>query len=100
MAYNYRLSEEAEADVRDSYLWYEQQKVDLGEEFLMALDAAEKTIVRNPRASRIRFKKKVRAHVVDRFPYLILYIIEQDDINVISVFNTHQHPGKWKQRIK
>jgi len=42
MAYNYRLSEEAEADVRDSYLWYEQQKVDLGEEFLMALDAAEK----------------------------------------------------------
>ena len=100
MAYNYRLSEEAEADVRDSYLWYEQQKVDLGEEFLMALDAAEKTIVRNPRASRIRFRKKVRAHVVDRFPYLILYIIEQDDINVISVFNTHQHPGKWKQRIK
>lgn len=100
MAYNYRLSEEAEADVRDSYLWYEQQKVDLGEEFLMALDAAEKTIVRNPRASRIRFKKKVRAHVVDRFPYLILYIIEQDDISVISVFNTHQHPGKWKQRIK
>ena len=100
MAYNYRLSEEAEADVRDSYLWYEQQKVDLGEEFLMALDAAEKTIVRNPRASRIRFKKKVRAHVVDRFPYLILYIIEQDDINVISVFNTPQHPGKWKQRIK
>lgn len=100
MPYNYRLSEEAESDVYDSYLWYLKQKEGLGEEFLDALDAAEQAITGNPTAYQIRYKKKVRAFVVDRFPYLVLYVVNESDIDVISVFNTNQHPRKWKKRIK
>ncbi|SMD46198.1 ParE toxin of type II toxin-antitoxin system, parDE [Aquiflexum balticum DSM 16537] len=100
MPYNYQLSEEAESDVYDSFLWYEKQKEGLGEEFLEALDAAGKAITINPTTYRIRFKNKVRAFVVDRFPYLILYIVNGNDIDVISVFNTNQHPRRWKERLK
>ncbi|MCC5938964.1 MAG: type II toxin-antitoxin system RelE/ParE family toxin [Lunatimonas sp.] len=100
MPYNYRLSEEAESDVYDSYLWYEKQKEGLGEDFLDALDAAGQAIISHPTTYRIRYKKKVRAFVVDRFPHLILYVVKGNDIDVVSVFNTNQHPRRWKKRVK
>lgn len=100
MPYNYRLSEKAESDVYDSYVWYEKQKEGLGEEFLNALDEAEQAITCNPTTYRIRYKKKVRAFVVNRFPYLVLYIVNRNDIDVISVFNTHLHPLTWKKRVQ
>ncbi|MDN3670663.1 type II toxin-antitoxin system RelE/ParE family toxin [Echinicola jeungdonensis] len=83
MPYNYQLSEEAESDVFESYLWYEKQKKGLGEEFLDAIDAAGKAIASNPTTYRVRFKKKVRAFVIDRFPYLVLYVVNGNDIDVI-----------------
>ena len=100
MRYNYQLSEEAEWDVYESYLWYEKQKEGLGEEFLEALDAAKQSIVSNPKTYRIRYKRKVRAFVVTRYPYLVIYVVNGNDIDVISVFNTHKHPQGWKKRVK
>lgn len=100
MPYNYQLSEEAESDIFDSYRWYEKQRVGLGEEFMESLDAAEQAISDNPSAFGIRYKKKVRAYVVDRFPYLVLYAVNWNDIDVIAVFNTNRHSKRWKKRIK
>lgn len=100
MPYNYQLSEEAETDIYESYIWYESQQSMLGENFLGSLDAAKQAIISNPATYRIRYKKKVRGFVVKDFPYLILYIINGNNIDVISVFNTRQHPKKWKKRVK
>lgn len=60
MPYNYNLSQEAEEDMLDAYVWYEQQKSGLGEEFLECLEKARQAILRNPFTYRIRFKKNVR----------------------------------------
>ncbi|MEM9679880.1 MAG: type II toxin-antitoxin system RelE/ParE family toxin [Bacteroidota bacterium] len=99
-SYNYQLSDEAEWDVEDGYSWYESKQEGLGEIFLEKLDLAAAAIKSNPTTYSIRYKKKVRAFVVKRFPYLILYVVNENDINVIAVFNTHQHPRKWKDRVK
>jgi hypothetical protein len=98
--YEYRLSKEAEIDVFEGYLWYENQRIGLGEEFLAALDAAEQIISKYPRSFQVRYKKKVRAFVLDRFPYLVFYVFNNPTIDVISVFNINQNPRKWKKRIK
>lgn len=100
MPYNFNVSTEAENDMFEAYIWYEQQRAGLGEEFLESLDKAYESIIENPATYQIRYKKKVRAFLVDRFPYLILYILEKKDINVISVFNTSRDPKIWKKRIK
>ncbi|HSI74415.1 MAG TPA: hypothetical protein VK957_00910 [Lunatimonas sp.] len=100
MPYNYQLSDEAELDVFESFLRYEEQREGLGEEFLDSLDVAEKAISDNPTTYRIRYKKKVRAFVVDRFPYLVLYAVNRNNIDVIAVFNTNLHPRRWKRRVK
>ena len=70
MPYSYHLSSEAEDDILEAYIWYEQQRSGLGEDFLESLDKAHQSILQNPT------------------PYLILYLLEKKKINVISVFNT------------
>lgn len=100
MPYNYQLSEEAETDIYESYVWYESQQLMLGEKFLDSLDSAKQAIISNPLTYRIRYKKKVRGFIVKDFPYLVLYIIKGNNIDVISVFNTSQHPKRWKKRVK
>jgi len=67
MPYSYNLSHEAEDDILEAYVWYEQQKTGLGEELLESLDKARQSILQNPATYRIRYKKKVRAFLVDRF---------------------------------
>ena len=100
MPINYQLSEEAELDVANGYEWYESKREGLGEEFLDSLDQAKAAIVANPTTYRVRYKKQVRGFIVDRFPYVIFYILTSESIDVISVFNTNQHPKKWKSRVK
>ena len=100
MPYSYNLSHEAEDDMLEAYVWYEQQRSGLGEEFLESLDEARQSILQNPATYRIRYKKKVRAFLVDRFPYLILYVLQKNDVNVISVFNTSRDPKVWKKRAR
>lgn len=99
MPYSCNLSQEAEDDILEAYIWYEEQKSGLGEEFLKSLDTAMGAILLNPGSYRVRYKKKVRAFLVDRFPYLILYVTEKKNVTVISVFNTSRDPEKWKKRI-
>ena len=100
MPLKYQFSEEAEADVYEAYGWYEEQQVGLGDAFLESLDAAKEAIIRNPTAYRFRYKKKVRGFVVNRFPFLMLYIVSKKSIDVISVFHTSQQPKVWKDRVK
>jgi toxin ParE1/3/4 len=100
MSYNYNLSREAEDDMLEAYVWYERQKPGLGEEFLESLDKASQAILQNPATYRTRYKKKVRAFLVERFPYLILYVLQKNDVNVISVFHTSRDPKVWKKRAR
>lgn len=100
MPYNYNLSQEAEDDILEAYIWYEEQRTGLGEEFLDALYRARQTLLLNPATFRVRYKTKVRAFLVDRFPYLILYVLEKNDVNIISIFNTSRNPLIWKKRTR
>jgi toxin ParE1/3/4 len=100
MPYKYNLSGEAEDDILEAYVWYEQQREGLGEEFLEALDRARLAVLQNPVTYRIRYKKKVRSFLVDRFPYLLLYVLENKDVNVIAVFHTSRDPEIWKKRVE
>jgi toxin ParE1/3/4 len=99
MLYSYNLSQEAEDDLFEAFTWYEEQKKGLGDEFLKSLDKAYKSILQYPNSYQIRYKRKVRAFAVDRFPFLILYVVEKTDINIISIFNTNRNPKSWKKRV-
>ncbi|WP_304068280.1 type II toxin-antitoxin system RelE/ParE family toxin [Pedobacter glucosidilyticus] len=99
MRYSYKLSIQAEDDLLEGFSWYEMQKSGLGEQFLQCIERSLIAITKNPLTYNIRYKKIVRAYIVQKFPYLILYILENTDINIIAVFNTNRNPATWKKRI-
>lgn len=99
MPYSYQLSEEAEEDVFEGYLWYEEQQAGLGEDFLDTLDYAKESILSNPEMYPIRYNKRVHLYVIQRFPYIILYVVERNKVEVLAVFNTNKNPKRLKERI-
>jgi len=91
---NYQLiiSEKAESDLLESYLWYEFKRNGLGEEFVLTVEAAINVISRMPLAFPIRYKK-MHGLPIRRFPYLILYTVHLKVIKIMAVFHTSQAPN-------
>ena len=93
MLYNITFSEEAEEDIFSAYVWYEQQRAGLGDEFKNAVKEAASSIQSNPLLYGFR-KKNIRGCNVKRFPYLILFFVERYNIRVIYISHTSKKPRK------
>jgi toxin ParE1/3/4 len=90
---------EAELDIKDAYVWYDERSQGLGEQFLGAIDKALLLVVREPELFQ-RVHRSVRRALIHRFPYGIFYTIEPNRIVVFAVMHTARHPSRWKQRTK
>jgi len=86
MEYNIIISDDAEDDIFSGYVWYEQQKRGLGEEFKNALKNAVTSIKINPLYFSYR-RRNTRGCVVKGFPYIILFYIKRNNIYVNAVFH-------------
>ena len=91
MDYRISFSEEAENDLSLAFKWYEEQLPDLGSQFLSSVKNTTIEIIANPFAYSFR-KQGIRGCKVNRFPYVILFFIEGQDIRVISVFHMSRKP--------
>ena len=96
--YNLIIKEEARDEISDAYFWYESKQNKLGERFLNNLDDCFITIKNNPKIYAKKHKNMQQA-IIDNFPFIIIYEIENRDIVVYAVFNTNQNPEKWKKRV-
>jgi plasmid stabilization system protein ParE len=96
---NYKLvfKEEADQEIRESFIWYEQQRSGLGESFLTEVDRSIDLILNNPYQYAIRHNNK-RAAVLKRFPFIIAYEVIENEVIVYAVFHTSRDPEKWKKR--
>ena len=96
---NYKLivRPEAEAELEDAYLWYEQQIVGLGSQFLLSVDAAINSIRRNPRQYPVVYKNIHRV-LTRRFPYQIFFTVNDMHVVIIAVFHGMRNPSVWQSR--
>lgn len=90
---------EAEAEVRQAFEWYQKRSEGLGLEFLRAIEACLSGIVRNPFAYTIAKTPNVRRALIRRFPYALFYLVDDDAIVVIAVFNVKRQPIDWTHRV-
>src|SRR5689334_14070706 len=89
---------EAELDISDAYVWYENRRVGLGEEYLSSVDACIERIRREPTIYSIVHEAYRRA-LIRRFPYAIFFENEETRITVYAVFHTSRDPQKWRQPL-
>jgi plasmid stabilization system protein ParE len=91
---------EAEVDITDAAVWYQQQQPGLGHDFLAEVDAAITSAAENPfRYPCLRRKPEVRRVLTKRFPYRVFFVRRPDAIVVFRVLHGARHDREWKSNI-
>ena len=91
------LTAEAEDELTEAALWYEDRREGLGIEFLEEAEQVFKKIEKNPRLYPVVHLDIRRANL-RRFPYSIYFVIHQDIAGVLAVHHNSRDPRRWKWR--
>ena len=91
------LDPAAFAEMREAALFYEDCRDGLGQEFLTYVEASLDAIARRPGLWR-RLKGRFRRCLVHRFPYAVIYAVEDDTVYVVAVMHLKRKPGYWGSR--
>jgi toxin ParE1/3/4 len=92
------LQTPAEADFDEAADWYERQETGLGLTFIRRVHDTLESIASRPSFFPIVLEDIHRAKV-RRFPYLIFYRLETQQIVVLAIVHGRRHPRVWQQRI-
>lgn len=93
------LYDEALAEMAGAIEYYDEQREGLGAQFREAIEATLSSIQERPFSYPVTTGSNVRRVVMNRFPFVIVYRVENDMIVVVSVFHTSRNPIIWKGRI-
>ena len=88
-----RYTERSKDDLEYSTIWYEKQQRGLGLEFLNCIEKSILLIIENPTMYRY-FHSNFRGCVISKFPFVIYFTIEENEIVVHSIFDSRQDPVK------
>jgi plasmid stabilization system protein ParE len=87
----------ARLELRDATVFYELELPGLGRQFKEEVKKAILRVVAYPEAWSIE-RNEVRKCILHRFPYKILYSVEEDHILIIAIAHQHRKPDYWIDR--
>ena len=88
----------AEQEFYDSQDYYEEQQTNLGERFEKEIHSTLNRIQKFPNMY-VKIRKDVRKCVVNKFPFNLLYSVEEDHILIIAIAHHHRKPDYWVERL-
>jgi toxin ParE1/3/4 len=92
---------EAEIELAEAILWYEEHRQHLGEELLEQVRTAVARIGEGFDGSPyLEFGEQgaTRRVLLDRFPYAIVFAVVSDTVHVLAFSHHHRRPGYWRDR--
>lgn len=93
----YRFLPAAEIDFLDAIDYYESCREGLGAEFAFEVSCAIERILQYPDAWE-QITEHARRCLTSRFPYEMVYALEEGYVLILAVANQHRKPGFWKDR--
>lgn len=94
----FKLLAPAAAELREAAKYYEARVSGLGFDFIIEVRAAISRIVDNPEAWQL-LDEEIRRCRTHRFPYGIIYTIEDRQVLILSVMHLHRHPDSWRKNL-
>jgi toxin ParE1/3/4 len=94
----YVFHPEALIEYSEAVKYYAEQRTEVAQVFINAI---EDTVYRIRESSDryVVIDEDVRKCMTRKFPYGILYTIEQDYILILAIMHCSREPGYWKNRI-
>jgi toxin ParE1/3/4 len=90
--------DEAGAEFDEAAAWYEEKKAGLGVDFVARIQEALDRIASMPRVHPV-IHENVRRAIAKKFPYIVYYEVEADQIVVVPVFHSSRDPSAWNTRV-
>ncbi|MEE4354911.1 MAG: type II toxin-antitoxin system RelE/ParE family toxin [Desulfococcaceae bacterium] len=95
---NIRFLRKASQELDEAVEWYNQQSSGLGIKFLDEVDKGLRRISIYP-YSCVEIEDNIRRCLVSRFPYGLIYGMDEGMIVIIAVAHLHRRPRYWSRRI-
>jgi plasmid stabilization system protein ParE len=92
-----RFLEPAQRELDDAYQWYEAEQQHLGRHFLKEVHYALRRIDRYPESCSV-IAPGLRRCATKRFPYMLIYGIDEGTILIIAVAHMHREPMYWQKK--
>lgn len=95
MSFRIEYLPKAQTELVETWKWYEDKQMGLGDKFKSNIDNCIRTIEQNPERYPER-KKNYRESMVKTFPYLIIYRLNKRKkvIAIVSIFHTRRSPRR------
>ncbi len=91
-------------EISEAALWFDSHRPGLGEEFWTAVDTVLARIEENPlgfgRSDLATPELDIRFAILRRFNYVIHFLAEPDQAQIVSIAHGARRPGYWLRRIK
>lgn len=89
----------ADEELGEVIEYYNQKKSGLGQRFFEEVNEAIERIIRFPLASS-KVGQNTRRSLLRKFPYSLLYVVEQNMILVVAVAHQQKKPSYYADRIR
>ena len=96
---NFRLLPPARQELRDAARYYEDCVPGLGHDFLQEVRETIHRIIQWPQAWQ-PLDEEIRRCRTHRFPYGIIYAVENGEVLIVSVMHLHRHPDSWRKNLQ
>jgi plasmid stabilization system protein ParE len=89
---------EAQTDIKEAALWYEDREAGLGTSFVNQISNTLQQIADHPLSFPLVSEDNVRRALSQKFPYSIYFINQPDAVSVIAVLHQHRRSEAWQTR--
>ncbi len=93
----YVFHPEALTEYAQAVEYYLQKNPKIAQAFIDAVEETVSRIRETPTRYSI-FDEDIRRCMTRKFPYSVLYTIEQDSILILAIMHFSRKPGYWKNR--
>ena len=93
---NLRFLDPAEEEMLEAARIYEDQAAGLGERFLDEVEGCVELLLDRPHIGRR--VGDLRRFPLRKFPFTLVYALEEDDLVVVAVSHHRRRPGYWTGR--
>jgi plasmid stabilization system protein ParE len=95
----YRLLTQAKEDLQAGVAYYDSEFPSLGYEFALEVRRLCRLIAESLTAG-FEVKPHIRRRILRRFPYSILYTVEDDTVVIIAIAHQGRRPEYWSRRVQ
>lgn len=94
MSFRLEVRDHANSEFIEGYLWYENQRDGLGEEFHDEVQAQFEFLRQRP-SGFSKWRGPYKKVNLRRFPYVIVFRVVKSTVIVFSVFHSKRNPSRW-----